>query len=64
MQCRTAIKFITCHSYGFASSKCSSTADKLSAFESDLLMMIKNVEFREITDVFQAKLQGDIKIVK
>ena len=27
-------------------------------------MMIKNIEFRKITDVFQSKLQEDIKIVK
>ena len=51
--------------YGFPSSKCKSTIDELeSAFESDLLMMIKNIEFRKITDVFQSKLHTDIKIVK
>ena len=26
--------------------------------------MIKNIEFRKITDVFQPKLQEDIKVVK
>ena len=29
--------------YGFPSNKCPSTADELSAFESGLLMMIKNI---------------------
>ena len=37
--------------YGFPSNKCPSTIDELSAFKSDLLMMIKNIEFRKITDV-------------
>ena len=50
--------------YGFPSSKCPSTVDELSAFESDLLMMIKNIEFKKITDVFQSKLHKDIKIVR
>ena len=50
--------------YGFPSNKCPSTVDKLPAFESDLLMMIKNIEFRKTTDVIQPKLQEDIKIVK
>ena len=27
-------------------------------------MMIKNIEFRKITDAFQPKLQEDIKVVK
>ena len=48
----------------FPSNKCPSTVDELSAFESDLLIMIKYIEFRKITDVFQSKLQEDIKIVK
>ena len=39
--------------YGFPSSKFSSTVDELSVFKQDLLMMIKNIEFRKITDVFQ-----------
>ena len=50
--------------YGFPSNKCPSTVDELSAFESDLLMMIKNIEFRKSKDVLQLKLQEDIKIVK
>ena len=39
--------------YSFPSSKCSSTVDELSVFEQNLLMMIKNIEPRKITDVFQ-----------
>ena len=40
--------------YGFVlSNKSPSTVDELSAFKSDLLVMIKNNAFREITDVFQ-----------
>ena len=50
--------------YDFPSKKCPSTVDELHPFESDLLIMIKNIEFRKITDVFQSKLQEDVKIVK
>ena len=50
--------------YGFHSMKCPSPVDKLSAFESDLLRMIKNIEFRKTADVFQSKLQEDIKTIK
>ena len=50
--------------YDFSSKKCPSTVDELHPFESDLLIMIKNIEFRKITDVFQSKLQEDVKIVK
>ena len=50
--------------YGFPSSKCLSSVDELSAFESDLVMIIKNIEFRKITGVFQSKLREDIKIAK
>ena len=50
--------------YGFPSNKYPSTVDELSAFKSDLLMKIKNIEFKKITDVFQSKLQEDIKIVR
>ena len=50
--------------YGFPSNKCLSSVDELSAFKSDLVMMIKNIEFRKITDVFQSKLRKDIKIAK
>ena len=38
--------------------------NEISAFELDLIMMIKNREFRKIADVFQSKLQEDKKIVK
>ena len=47
--------------YGFLPNKCPSTVDELSAFETDLLIMIRNIEFRKITDVLQSKLQEDIK---
>ena len=54
--------------YGFPSNKCPSTVDKLSAFESDLLMMIKMImmilNLEKTTDVIQSKLLEDIKIVK
>ena len=41
------------NTYGFPSNKCSLIAGELSTFKSDLLMMIKNIEFRKITDLFQ-----------
>ena len=50
--------------YGFPSNKCLSSVDELSAFESDLVVIIKNTEFRKITGVFQSKLREDIKIAK
>ena len=47
-------------SYCFPLNKFRSTIDELSAFESDLLMMIKKNEFRKIGKIFQE----DINIVK
>ena len=44
----------------FPSNKCPLTVDELSPFELDLLIMIKNVEFRKITDVFQSMLREEI----
>ena len=43
--------------YGFLPNKCPSNVDELSAFETDLLIIIRNIEFRKITDVLQSKLQ-------
>ena len=34
--------------YGFKSSKCPPSVNELSSFESDLLMMIHNVEFQPV----------------
>ena len=47
-------------SYGFPLNKFRSIIDELSAFESDLLMMIKKIEFRKIGKIFHE----DINIVK
>ena len=50
--------------YCFPSNKCPLTVDELFPFETDLLIIIKNIEFRKVTDVFQSKLRKDIRIVK
>ena len=43
------------NTYGFKSSKCPPSVEELSRFESDLLMMIHNVEFQPVkkTDFYQ-----------
>ena len=38
--------------YGFKSSKCPPSVNELSSFESDLLMMIHNVEFQPVKNIF------------
>ena len=38
--------------------------EKLSNFENDLLLMIKNIEFRKINNSFQERLSNDIKQTK
>ena len=42
--------------HGFPLKRCPSTVDELSAFVSDLLILIKNIKFRkiQITHVFQS----------
>ena len=37
---------------------------ELSNFEIDLLLMVKNIEFRKMNNGFQEKLSNDIKQIK
>ena len=47
--------------FGFRSRKCPPVVDELTNFESDLMLMIKNIEFRNTNNTFQEKLRNDIK---
>ena len=51
------------NTYGFKSSKCPPSVNELSHFESDLLMMIHNVEFEPVKNRFLSKLK-DVKTIK
>ena len=44
--------------------RCPPSVEELSNFENDLLLMIKNIEFRKINNSFQEKLSNDIKQIK
>ena len=50
--------------YDFQSITCPPAVEELSDFEKDLLLMIKNIEFRKINNSFQEKLSNDIKKIK
>jgi hypothetical protein len=50
--------------FGFKSNKCPQPVDQLTAFEADLILMIKNLEFRTFNNTFQQKLNRDIKSIK
>ena len=50
--------------YGFQSITCPPAVEELSDFEKDLLLMIKNIEFRKINNSFQEKLSNDIKQIQ
>ena len=47
--------------YGFTSCKCPPTLEVLSHFENELMLLVKNIEFRNINDSFQKNLNDDIK---
>ena len=46
--------------YGFKSIKCPPSVPELSDFESELTLMVNNIEFRNINNDFQKKLKNDI----
>ena len=50
--------------YAFQSIRCPPAVEELSNFENDLLLMIKNIEFRKINNSFQERLSNDIKQIK
>ena len=51
-------------SYGFKSVKCPPAIPEMTDFENDLQQMIKNVEFRQLSNSFQEKLKNDIEHIK
>ena len=52
------------NNYGFKSNNFPPSANELSNFESDLLMMIHNVEFQPVKNRFLSKLKEDVKTIK
>ena len=50
--------------YGFKSRKCPNGIDELSKFEDDLMLMIKNIEFRNVSNRFEDQLRNDISEIR
>ena len=46
--------------YGFRTRNCSPIVEEVANFENDLMMMIKNIQFKCIKNDFQTKLKEDI----
>ena len=47
--------------YGFKKNKCLPVIEELSEFESDLVSMVENIQFRPVRNNFLAKLKNNIK---
>ena len=50
--------------YGFTSKRCPPVIEQLSSFEHDMMLMIKNLEFKIVTNDFQQKLNSDIEKIR
>ena len=50
--------------FGFPSTKCVPPANELADFEKDMMLMVKNIQFRKISNNFQQKLKDDIRDIK
>ena len=50
--------------YSFKSLKCPPAVEETAQFENDLLLLIKNLEFKKVHNDFQMKLRDDIKEIK
>ena len=50
--------------YGFKSRKCPNGVDELTKFEDDLMLMIENIEFRNVSNTFQDQLKNDISEIR
>ena len=48
----------------FKSFKCPAAVEEMAQFENDLLLLIKNVEFKKVYNDFQMRLRDDIKEIK
>ena len=47
--------------FGFCSTKCPPAVEELTNFDNDLMLMIKNIQFRHINSTFQEQLKKDIQ---
>ena len=50
--------------YGFKNAKCPSSAEELVPFETDMMDMVKNLEFKRVNSEFQSKLTNDIRKIR
>ena len=50
--------------YGFKNAKYPSSAEELVPFETDMMDMVKNVEFERVNNEFQSKLTNDIRKIR
>ena len=50
--------------FGFRSIKCPPTVEELNSFENNLMLMIKNIQFRHISSTFQEQLKNGIKDIR
>ena len=50
--------------YGFKSTKCPPAVPELSQFETDLMYLVKNLEFRKVNNELKNKLNNDINQIK
>ena len=44
--------------FGFKTNKCPPTVEELSEFESDLIEMVRNIEFRAVRNIFYQKCKN------
>ena len=50
--------------FGFKSRNCPPTVEELNEFESDMMALIHNIEFKRVYDEFQSTMKKDIRIIK
>ena len=52
------------NTYGFKSLKCSPPVNEMKNFENELLLLVRNIEFKNVQKEFQKKLKEDINEIK
>ena len=57
------IRFKRKETFGFKSHNCPPYVNELAEFESDLLTMVHNIEFRPVRNNFLSKLKDDVKVI-
>ena len=60
----TKNSFVAEVTFDFQSTKCLPPVNELAEFEKDMMVMVKNIQFRKINNNFQQKLKEDIKDIK